>query len=163
MRNAEYYIRELNMESHVEGGYFKETYRSAMQIDAEGFGGVRNVCTAIYFLLESKDFSAFHKIKSDELWHFYDGDPLSIYVIHPSGELEIMLLGLDVGAGQLPQLTVTAGCWFGSRVLSPGKYSLVGCTVSPGFDFEDFELASQGELTGTYPQHVQIINEMTRQ
>ncbi|MEQ8530333.1 MAG: cupin domain-containing protein, partial [Imperialibacter sp.] len=106
--------------------------------------------------------SAFHRIKSDEAWHFYDGEPLSIYVIHQNGTLEEIKLGLDLSAGQKPQAVVPANCWFASRVAVDGKFSLVGCTVAPGFDFQDFEMADRNTLITEYPQHQSIITSLTR-
>lgn len=152
----------LNLEPHVEGGYYKETYRSALKNDYTGFSGTRNASTGIYFLLKKAEFSAFHRIKSDEMWHFYDGQPLSIYIITASGKLQVVKLGLDLGNGQQPQAVVPAGCWFASRVEEPGDFALVGCTVAPGFDFQDFEMANRDDLHAAYPQYKDIINELTR-
>ncbi|MEQ9098624.1 MAG: cupin domain-containing protein [Imperialibacter sp.] len=132
-RNAAYYIEQLYLDAHPEGGYFRETYRSIGTTNTKA--GQRSISTAIYFLLEAGNFSAFHRIKSDEAWHFYDGDPLSVYIIDQSGMLEEVRLGLDISAGQRPQAVVPANCWFASRVAIGGKFSLVGCTVAPGFDF----------------------------
>ena len=159
-RNANYYIEQLNLASHPEGGYFKETYRSADTTTTRA--GQRSISTAIYFLLESGNFSAFHRIKSDEAWHFYDGDPLSVYIIDQSGILEEVRLGLDISAGQKPQAVVPANCWFASGVSAGGKFSLVGCTVAPGFDFQDFEMAERNKLIKEYPQHRSIITSLTR-
>ncbi|MEQ8688445.1 MAG: cupin domain-containing protein [Imperialibacter sp.] len=159
-RNADYYIKQLNLNSHPEGGYFKETYRSVDVTTTKA--GQRSISTAIYFLLEAGNFSAFHRIKSDEAWHFYDGEPLSIYVIHQNGTLEEIKLGLDLSAGQKPQAVVPANCWFASRVTVDGKFSLVGCTVAPGFDFQDFEMADRNTLITEYPQHQSIITSLTR-
>lgn len=149
---------------HPEGGYYKETYRAGEMIKAdslpERFGGDRSLSTAIYFLLERGNFSAFHRIKSDECWHFYQGDPLSVYVIHPDGRLEVIRLGSDSANGEVFQAVVPAGCWFASE--SSGEFSFVGCTVSPGFDFQDFELANADQLSKQYPQHGDIIQRLCR-
>jgi predicted cupin superfamily sugar epimerase len=153
--DAEYYIRTLQLLPHPEGGYYKETYRSQTKVDT--ISGARNASTAIYFLLEEGNFSAFHKIKSDELWHFYAGDILEVIEISQKGELKITELGKDNF-----QYCVPAGNWFGSRVKNGGKFSLVGCTVAPGFDFADFEMAEQNKLKDAYPQHKKVIKEMTR-
>ncbi|MEM6299625.1 MAG: cupin domain-containing protein, partial [Bacteroidota bacterium] len=107
-------------------------------------------------------FSAFHRIASDELWHFYDGDPLSIYFFDTLGHLKEIELGLDIEKGQLPQAVVPAGAWFASRCQNFGGFTLVGCTVSPGFDFQDFELAETDTLVSEYPAHEKIIRELTR-
>jgi uncharacterized protein len=159
-RNANYYIEQLNLDSHPEGGYFKETYRSVEVTTTKA--GQRSISTAIYFLLEAGNFSAFHRIKSDEAWHFYDGDPLSVYIIDQSGILEEVRLGLDLSSGQKPQAVVPANCWFASRVAVGGQFSLVGCTVAPGFDFQDFEMAERNKLIKEYPQHQSIIASLTR-
>lgn len=160
MRSAKYWIDQLGLEPHPEGGYFRETYRSTLEIAPQGFDGNRAVSTGIYFLLTEGNFSAFHKIKSDEMWHFYAGDPIHIYVIHPDGRLEEIVLGLELENGQVPQAVVPANGWFASKTTGP--YGLVGCTVAPGFDFQDFEMADRSTLVGSYPAHVQIINQLTR-
>lgn len=159
-------VKALDMVPHPEGGFFKETYRSEGTISKEAlplsFNGDRNYATAIYFLLTSSNFSAFHRIAQDEIWHHYEGAPLFVHVIHPNGDYERFSLGKDISAGERPQFTVYAGCWFGSSVALDNAYSLVGCTVSPGFDFNDFELAKRAELTALYPQHEAIISKLTR-
>lgn len=151
---------------HPEGGFYKETYRSVESINKSGlperFGGDRNFSTAIYFLLEQGNFSAFHKIKSDECWHFYAGDALEIYVIHPSGEMQLIKLGKNIGNGETFQAVVPAGCWFASIPSDKTAYAFVGCTVAPGFDFADFELARANELLEVYPQHEALIRKLTR-
>lgn len=160
--NANYYIKTLELLPHPEGGYYKETYRSSSEQDFEGFKGKRNISTGIYFLIEKNNFSAFHKIKSDEMWHFYGGDALEVIEITPAGELIITEIGSALNNGQHLQYVVPAGNWFGSRVKKGGQFSLVGCTVSPGFDFTDFEMADRKGLSDRFPQHHQIISELTR-
>lgn len=161
MKSKEYYIKKLQLENHPEGGYFKETYRSS-EIVLNRNGKERSASTGIYFLMTSENFSAFHKIESDEMWHFYDGAPLSVYIILPDGELEILKIGKDLEKGEQLQAVVPAGCWFASRVDELNAFSLVGCTVAPGFDFEDFVLAERQELVDEFPQHAQLIKELTR-
>ncbi len=155
------YIEKLQLQPHPEGGYYRQTYVSEEQLNAaalpQRFGGDRSVSTAIYFLLEGKDYSAFHRIKSDELWHFYTGGGLHIYVIHPDGRGEVLLLGNDLANGYHFQQVVKAGCWFASKPANENSFSLVGCTVAPGFDFADFEMAKEGELLMEYPQHEEWI------
>ncbi len=151
--NAEHYIKTLGLLPHPEGGFYKETYRSSLKIETEE--GKRNTSTAIYFLLLENNFSAFHRIKSDELWHFYAGDTLEVIEITPEGELKIT----ELGEANF-QYCVPAGNWFGSRVKKGGKFSLVGCTVAPGFDFTDFEMAQFNSLSKLFPQHTSIIKEM---
>lgn len=165
MNNALYYITHLGLIPHPEGGYYRETYRSegvVKQAALPGFKGDRNYSTSIYFLLEEKNFSAFHRIKSDEIWHFYSGDPLEVIEITPQGKLIITSLGANLKEGETFQYVVPAGHWFGSRVKKGGIFSLVGCTVAPGFDFEDFEMAERSELLRMFPQHAPVINELTR-
>ena len=162
---AQSYIESLQMQPHPEGGFFRESYRSeqTMEVPAPGGGTQqRNVCTAIYFLLEAGNFSAFHRIKSDEIWHFYAGQALEVLELLPSGELRCTRLGPDILRGELPQYVVPANTWFASRVADGGTFSLVGCTVAPGFDFADFQLARRQELLEIFPQHRQIITELTR-
>ena len=161
MKSKDYWIEHLNMDDHPEGGYFKETYRSAEKVINRN-GQARSASTGIYFLLTSDNFSAFHKIESDEMWHFYDGAALSVYVIHGTGELEILKIGNDIEKGEQLQAIVPAGCWFASKVDAPNSYSLVGCTVSPGFDFEDFVLAKADELIKAYPKHEKVIRSLCR-
>jgi uncharacterized protein len=159
-------INRFQMVAHPEGGYYKQNYCSGEMIDAahlpERFGGKRSFSTAIYFLLEGKQFSAFHRIKSDELWHFYYGNALNIYVIHANGELEIIKLGNNPFNNESFQAVVGAGCWFASQPINEDGFSFVGCTVSPGFDFTDFELAKAGELVKQYPQHNDLIHQLCR-
>ena len=163
---ADYWIQQLQLTEHIEGGAFREVYRSPLQVAAAAlpasFGAQRNISTSIYFLLKHDQFSAFHRIKSDEGWHFYYGDPLLVYELEPTGILTEHLLGNDPEQGQQFQCTVKAGNWFASRVQLGGAYSLVGCTVSPGFDFADFELAEREQLSKEYPAYRDLIGQLTR-
>lgn len=164
MRDASFWVKHLNLLPHPEGGYFKEVYKSDEVIKKNSlpdrFSGDRAFSTSIYFLLEKNDFSAFHKIKSDEVWHFYDGDTIAIYVIDNEGELTVHKLGLSPDKGIMPQITIPANTWFASE--STGSFSLVGCTVSPGFDFNDFEMGNRNTLFNNYPEHREIITRYTR-
>lgn len=153
------------MQPHPEGGWYKETYRSEGSIPSNAladFNGDRSFSTGIYFLLTKENFSAFHRIKSDEMWHFYAGDGLTVHEIRPDGEYVQHKLGLDLQNGERPQLVIAANSWFASEVKEGGNWCLVGCTVSPGFDFQDFELAERKELIETFPDHEQIIGRLTR-
>lgn len=154
------------MQLHPEGGWFRETYRSDELVLGEHlpnrYGNGRSFSTAIYFLLEGEQFSGFHRIKSDELWHFYAGGPLNVYVINPQGELYIIKLGSNPDNGEVFQAVVPAGCWFASQPALPQSFCFVGCTVAPGFDFADFELAKAKQLAELYPQHQSIINKLCR-
>ncbi|MEN9847275.1 MAG: hypothetical protein RL368_15 [Pseudomonadota bacterium] len=154
------WITELGLEPHPEGGFYRRSYTANCRALPENFASERPVASAIYYLLPATQFSALHRIKSDELWHFYTGGGLSIYVITPEGELKILRLGLDLARCEQPQQLVPAGCWFGARV-AHGEYVLVGCTVAPAFDFADFELGKRAELLATYPQHADIIERLT--
>jgi len=164
MKNVDYWINQLGLLSHPEGGFYKETYRSSETVSSSAlpdrFDGDRNFSTAIYFLLRSEDRSVFHRIKSDELWHFYQGSTLSIYLFHQN-ELKILKLGADMEKGELLQVAIPANCWFGARVDEPGSYALCGCTVSPGFDFRDFEMARKEYLLEAYPEQAEIIAQLT--
>jgi uncharacterized protein len=166
MERLQQLIQHLNLLPHPEGGYYAETYRSKESIAQAAlpgrFGGDRNFSTAIYFLIPAGQFSAFHRIEADELWHFYEGQTLHVYVIHPQGNLEIIRLGNDIEQGEVFQAMVAAGCYFASRPATTEGYSLVGCTVAPGFDFEDFELSEKGMLLQQYPQHGTLIKELCR-
>ena len=148
---------------HPEGGAFVETYRSALTIDCSdnGIQGRRNLATNIYFLLKSEGFSAFHRIKSDEVWHFYTGHPVMILEIDEEGQLQKHLLGSNPDNNETFQHVVKAGRWFAAKVMTERSYSLVGCTVSPGFDFHDFELGDRASLINLYPKHTAIITQFT--
>lgn len=166
-KNAKYWIDKLGLEPHPEGGYFRQTYRSELVIAREslpaGFAGARAASTAIYFLLEGKDFSAFHRLRSDEVWHFYAGEALVVHVIDKSGECSSIRLCRDLDAGEVPQAVVRAGCWFASHVADWKSFAVVGCTVAPGFDFQDFEMGKRAELLAKYPQHREWIAQLTRE
>ncbi len=164
--DAHFWIDRLHLTPHPEGGYFRQTYSAETSINLSclpsGFTGSRSASTAIYFLLERDNFSAFHRIRSDELWHFYTGDPLEILVIDAAGALETIQLGGDLAPGQTFQAVVKAGNWFASRLAAGGEFALVGCTVSPGFHFDDFELAARTKLTAAYPEHSTVIQQLSR-
>jgi uncharacterized protein len=166
IKSAQYWIDKLDLIAHPEGGYYRETYRSELSIAREAlppqFTGARLVSTAIYFLLDGENFSAFHRLRSDELWHFYSGSPIIVYVIEPDGSYSEILLGSDPDAGEVLQAVVKTGCWFASRVRDPNSFALAGCTVAPGFDFADFELGKRAELVRLYRQHRTLIESLTR-
>jgi len=163
-RNANYWINHLQLTKHIEGGWYNEVYRSSLILKKQqlpaSFSNDKTICTHIYFLLQKHGFSAFHRIKSDELWHFYAGDPLIVYEIDRAGTLTEHVLGNDPEKGHTLFTAIKAGNWFASRVKNGSDYSLVGCTVAPGFDFEDFELANNTTLTTAYPQHTELINQL---
>ena len=164
-RDARYWIEKLELAAHPEGGFFRQTYKSDLLIARDallGFPEGRAASTAIYFLLEGKNFSAFHRLRSDEVWHFYAGSPLVVHVIDPAGAYSSILLGNSSEAGQVFQGVVRAGSWFASHVADGEGWALVGCTVAPGFEFEDFEMAEREELVRHCPQHGGIIRKLTR-
>lgn len=166
MQRTNQLIKILNLKKHPEGGFYKETYRSEGVIPSEvlskDINGDRNYCTGIYFLLISDNFSAFHRIKQDEMWHFYEGSPLVVHMIDKEGNYSLQKIGLDLEDGQVPQFVVPKGVWFASEVMKPDSYSLVGCTVAPGFDFADFELAEKDSLISEFPKYSKIIDRLTR-
>jgi predicted cupin superfamily sugar epimerase len=149
-------IDRLELIPHPEGGYYKETFRSP----GTTAGGERNLMTAIYFLLTSSDVSHFHKIVGDEHWFHHCGSPLIVHTLDEKGHTE-HLLGSDLSSGQRPQLMVPSGTIFGSTITNEGSFSLVSCTVAPGFDFRDFHLFTKEELLPLYPEHEAIISRLT--
>jgi uncharacterized protein len=166
MLTSQQLIEQYQLQPHPEGGYYSRTYESNELIAAHAlpdrFTADRLISTAIYFLLDGNNFSAFHRIKSDELWHFYAGIGLHIYVIHPNGRGDVLKLGNDLTNGYSFQQLVKAGCWFASKPVHENEFSFVGCTVAPGFDFADFELAEKELLLKEYPQHHPWIEQLCR-
>ena len=160
MKSADDWIETLGLEAHPEGGYFREMYRSGEQIAQAGlpnrFRGDRSFSTAIYFLLTENNFSSLHRIQSDELWFFHAGADLNVHVIDQMGDYRC----LTIGPHGPFQAVVTAGCWFGAQV--DRDYALVSCTVAPGFDFADFELAERAVLLEQFPQHSDLIERLTQ-
>ena len=165
MRTADYWIEALRLIAHAEGGYYRETYRASERIPAEAlpgrYRGDRALSTAILFLLRSGQCSAFHRIRSDELWHFHAGSPLTVHVIASDGHYRLQHLGQDPERGQRVQSLVPAGHWFGATVDEPDSFSLVGCTVAPGFEFADFELADRQMLLAVCPEQRAVIEMLT--
>ena len=165
MYTAQDYITKLELTPHPEGGYYKQTYNAAGIIQHEalppGYSGARSYSTGIYFLLEGKQFSALHKIKQDEMWHFYDGSPIMIHMIYPDGEYASIKLGLNLANGEVPQAVVPGGTYFGSEMISKSDFALVGCTVAPGFDFADFEMPPRSVLLEKFPEHKKVIEKIT--
>jgi predicted cupin superfamily sugar epimerase len=163
---AEFYINKLQLIPHPEGGFYKEIYRSTEEIPEKylpaRYKGERSYSSSIYFLLEGNSFSSFHRLKSDEIWHFYDGSSVKIYVINQRGKISENILGKDIEQGEEIQFIINKDCWFAAEVLFKSSFSLFGCTVSPGFDFNDFELGRKENLIKIYPQHKTIIEKLTR-
>ena len=163
--NADYWINQLNLLPHPEGGYYKEIFSSSEVINQrllnQRFTGNRKYYTSIYFLIKDEQVSHFHRIKSDEIWSFHAGDVLDIHVIDENGNYSIRKLGLNTEKEELPQQIVKAGSWFGASLNQQNGFVLVGCFVSPGFDFNDFELGDRSELLKLYPEHKRIIEKLT--
>jgi len=163
VNRVEYLKSIFNLQLHPEGGYYKETYRAKALVSGETLvpsksGSNRSASTMIYFLVTPGSFSALHSIRSDEGWHFYEGTGLEILEINPANnEASITVLGSNFENGQKPQHWIPAGHFFGSRSYPINGYALVGCTVAPGFDFDDFTLPSQKELFSLFPEHRDLI------
>lgn len=151
------FIELLGLQPHPEGGYYRESYRAKETLPAEGlparYAGERAMGTAIYYLLEVGDRSHFHRLKGDEIWHFYAGGSLDMYLIRPDGNMELRQLGNRPDLGQAFQTVVPAGWWFAAIPSLGSSFSLCGCTMAPGFDFADFELGERAAMTAQYPQH----------
>ncbi|MRR57254.1 MAG: cupin domain-containing protein [Deltaproteobacteria bacterium] len=165
--DAAYWITRLELKRHPEGGYYRETYRSDELIAScalpERFReGDRSFCTAIYFLLAGDDFSAFHRLKSDEVWHFHAGAALTIHVLDEVGNYTRRRVGGGGEEGESFQAVIRAGNWFGASLEEKDSFALVGCTVAPGFDFRDFEMGDRNGLIRTHPRHRSIIERLTR-
>ena len=155
MNSIEEIVDFYGLLPHPEGGFYAETYRSSLTIDTPR--GKRAASTAIMFLITKDSISHFHRLTADEGWHFYAGDPLKLLQLTPEGELSEIIIGTNIKEGQRLQHIVPAGDWFAST--SFGEYSLVGCTVAPGFDFEDFEMANKKDLISKYPRHSEVLEK----
>lgn len=165
--DAKQVTRLLGLKPHTsEGGFFRETYRSEEKVTAEALGErypeARNLSTAIYYLITPDDFSAMHRLRSDEVFHFYLGDPVTLLLLYPDGRGEIKILGQDIKTGQLPQVMVPRFTWQGLCLNPGGKFALMGTTVAPGFESEDFELGKGEILSFEYPEFSIQIEKLTR-
>ncbi len=164
---AQEIIEKLNLAPLPwEGGYYRETYRAAEVIAAGAlpgrYGGLREYCTAIYYLLTPETISALHRVKSDEIFHFYLGDPVTIFLLSAEGEAKTVTLGSDIAAGQQVQLVVPRGVWQGAMLKAGGQFALMGTTVAPAFTFDDFELGHRDALLAEFPAHGEWIKKLTR-
>ena len=161
---ARTYIEKLQLKKHPEGGYFREVYRSGEIILTvylpERYKKPKVFSTSIYFLLEGNQFSAFHLLQSDEIWHFYDGSTILIYIINQKGDLSIKKLGKAKDSEF--QITIGKQNWFAAEVENKKSFALFGCTVSPGFEFEDFDLGKREILLKKFPQHKSLIERLTK-
>ncbi len=165
--DAKQYINQLQLKAHPEGGYYKRTYQSTLHLPQQqlpiSFNGNRLAASAIYFLLTSDSFSAFHKLQADELWHFYAGNTVTLFLISSNGDLNTLQLGNPIQSPKAQfQILVPPQTWFAAAVLEENSYALVGCTLSPAFDFEDFELGKRAYLLKEFPQHPHLIHQYTR-
>jgi len=161
--NADFYIQKLGLTKHPEGGYYKEVYRSEDVIEEESlpdrYTSKRNVSTSIYFLLDKEDVSHFHKLQSDEIWHFYEGSSLTIHMIDEAGNYTLKRLGREVTDGEVFQFVIPKFTWFAAEVNDKTSFTLIGCTVAPGFDFADFELGKKEEMTNQFSPLKEIIEK----
>ncbi|MCD4734618.1 MAG: cupin domain-containing protein [Bacteroidales bacterium] len=161
---AQLWIKKLGLKRHPEGGFYREIYRSDEFINKkslpERYSSYRNYSTSIYYLLAGIEISTFHRIKSDEIWHFYDGAPLFIYILKEDHTLQKVVLGNRIDKNELPQVVIKRGNWFAAEVSRKNSFTLTGCTVAPGFDFDDVEFAKKEEMTRSYPQYAQIFNKL---
>ncbi len=161
-KSAEFWIKKLNLQKHPEGGYYIEIHRSEILVNVSRSGSIRNACTLIYYLLKGDQFSSFHMLMSDEAWHFYNGSSLTLYIIKADGKLSKVKLGMDFDDNEVLQAVVSSGSWFAASVNDVSSYSLVGCTVSPGFDYRDWNMTNVESLSRIYPQHRAVIEKYTR-
>jgi len=156
---AETIIEKLNLTRHPEGGFYRETYRAEKSVTLDN-GKVRNTGTAIYYLLKGADKSHFHKVGSDELWLFHQGEPLELLMITGDGNIETKILGNRLDLDEEPQIIIPANVWFAARIKEEKGFTLVSCIVAPGFEFEDFELADKNELIRSFPNIKDEIEEL---
>jgi len=161
MNRAYELIERLGLAPHPERGFYAETYRAPLTVSAHG--GTRAVSTAIYFLVSREEPTTYlHRLRSDEVFHLYEGGPLDVLLLGDSKGGEVRRLGLDVAAGERPQIIIGGGTWFGVELVLEATHCLFGCTVAPGFDFVDFELADGPELAARHPDHAARIARMVR-
>lgn len=162
--NAKKLVVQLCLQPHPEGGFFRETYRSGkvVELSASSTPEQWKASTGIYFMITDSSFSAFHRIRFDEMWHFYAGDPIEIFELDSAGTMHVTKLGPPFEPDCVCQHVVPGGAWFASRLAGTGDWALAGCTVAPGFDFKDFELANRSDLISQFPAHEEIIRILTR-
>ena len=159
--NADYWIEKLSLEKHIEGGYYKQIYHSEKQCKEYNN---RNLATSIFYLLNGNEYSAFHKINGDEIWHFFIGSSLTIYIINEaSSELKIEKIGPNLDKQEHLQLVIQEGDWLAAEVNDKSSFTLVGCTVIPGFDFKYFEIAKRNSLIYKFPRFKRIIEKLTKE
>lgn len=164
-RGARYWIDALDLSPHPEGGFYKEIYRSPVHVSEDvlpgRYGSSRSFMTSIFFLLTEREYSKFHRLRSDELWCHQAGGAVALHTLDPEGDCRITEVGPGVDRGQLMQVSVPGNTWLAAEVQPGGDYALVACVVSPGFEFEDFELASAEELAEEFPGQRSLIERLT--
>jgi predicted cupin superfamily sugar epimerase len=157
---ADEIISRLGLQPHPkEGGYFRETWRSAVPVNSTQ--GPRSAGTAIYYFLTPDSYSAMHRLCTDEVFHFYLGDPVQMLQLWPDGSVRTLILGIDLRTGQLPQVVVPAGVWQGSFLVEGGRHALMGATVAPGFEYADYESGNRSQLVAAYPHAAVLIHRLT--
>ena len=163
-QKADYWIQKLGLQAHPEGGYFKEVYRSDESIAQNSlnkrYSGSRNISTSIYFLLDGNQVSKLHRIQSDEIWHHYTGSALKLTLVTPEGELKTLIVGKDPEQNQELQVVIPKNHWFGAKPTDPQSFALMGCTVAPGFDFDDFEMVDSTNLPPEILRHKEALAEL---
>jgi predicted cupin superfamily sugar epimerase len=160
-QDAAYWVSRLNLQPHPEGGFYKEVFRSELEVVRKSQNSIKQACTSIYYLLEGTDYSGFHRLASDEIWYFHKGEPLNIHVLDKQGVYAKQELS-DTGEGSL-SVVVPAGSWFAAEIPAASGFTLVSCAVAPGFDFTEFEMAKKEVLTAQYPQHASLFNKLCRE
>ena len=164
---ADFFVNLFNLQPHPEGGYFSQTFKSNHSVkstDIERYGNnSRCAGTSIYYLLNKTDFSAWHKLQSDEIWHYYKGCEVIIYLIDKQNNLKSYVLGdPSKNINAVFQISISSDTWFAAELIDKDSYCLIGCTVNPGFEFIDFELGDSNLLIHEFPQHEVIITKLTR-
>lgn len=161
MHSAEFWIQHLDMKPHPEGGFYRETYKSGIEISnsvlPHGFPGPRRLVTSIYYLLRSGEISRLHRLRSDELWYYHFGSSLKIIMINQEGQKTSKILGSRPDRAEHLQILIPAGTIFAAEITEQNSYSVFGCMVSPGFEYQDFELFNKEDLIQAYPKHASII------
>ena len=161
MESYNYWIKHLNLQPHPEGGFYRETYKSSFEIDHHslpvGYSGSRKLSTSIYYLLRSGEISRLHRLQSDELWYYHFGSSLKIVMIDPEGKKITKILGPRLEKAEQPQVLIPSGTIFGAEVTDSNAFSLLGCLVTPGFEFDDFEVFDKDDLLQAYPKHKDLI------
>jgi len=155
-------INTFQLEPHIEGGWYRRTFESDQLTGNSSLAGTRHITTSIVYLLAQQEFSAFHKLQQYETWHFYSGDSLLIHWFDEHGILQSQILGNDYEKGEFPQLTIKPNTYFAAELMEGSEYAFVGCSVSPGFHYDDFSIASRSELITLYPEHSKIITKLTK-